>query len=267
MPGAAPPSTDIGPRYGQGVPLRRRLTSFAIALLINLMILFGLFQLAPAIQGRKDGHGLAVTFSLAPSDQNKASSAKKASQAKATKATTATKKPTQIKPTVEPPVLPPSKLPSNFIPLSSSEFAAADVSKLPSHGAAAGAAAAQGGGAGQGSGAGDSTPIGNGPHGEPLFNAEWFREPTDAELNFYVKDRARQVGAWAEIACQTAARYHVENCEILGDSPTGSGLGRAIADAAWQFLVRPPRVGGKAMIGAWVRIRISWNREGDVRGR
>ncbi len=74
-----------------------------------------------------------------------------------------------------------------------------------------------------------------------------------------MKNRASK-GSWAEVACQTAPRFHVENCQPLADSPPGSGLTRAINEAAWQFLVRPPRVGGKPMIGAWVRIRISFSR-------
>jgi protein TonB len=57
------------------------------------------------------------------------------------------------------------------------------------------------------------------------------------------------------IACQTVARYHVDNCEEIGET-LGSGYGRAVREAAFQFLVIPPRVGGRTLVGAWVRIRI-----------
>ncbi len=88
-----------------------------------------------------------------------------------------------------------------------------------------------------------------------LYVAEWVREPTNAELSFYMKSH-RQSG-WAMIACQTAARFRVENCRELAESP-GSGLARGLSEAAWQFLVRPPRIDGRALIGAWVRIRIDF---------
>ena len=54
--------------------------------------------------------------------------------------------------------------------------------------------------------------------------------------------------------------FHVENCAELGDRPRGSHLARAVRLAAWQFLVRPPRVGGKVLVGGWVRIEITYNR-------
>lgn len=103
---------------------------------------------------------------------------------------------------------------------------------------------------------------GEGPGGARLYNAEWYREPTDAELSTYLPAR-RQPG-WGIIACQTVERFHVDNCRALGDDPPGSGLAQAIRKAAWQFLVRPPRIDGKPIIGAWVRIKIEVTEAGAV---
>lgn len=90
------------------------------------------------------------------------------------------------------------------------------------------------------------------PGGRVLHAADWYREPTRAEMAPFMPPR-QQVG-WGVIACQTAERFRVENCRELGESP-GSGIARGLRRASWQFLVRPPTVNGKPTIGAWVRIR------------
>jgi protein TonB len=100
---------------------------------------------------------------------------------------------------------------------------------------------------------------GHGPHGEPLYAAEWYREPTDAQLSPYIPERARGRSGWGVIACRTVANYRVEDCQELDDSPRGSGYAGAVRQAAWQFRVRPPRVGGKPLIGTWVRILIRYS--------
>lgn len=97
---------------------------------------------------------------------------------------------------------------------------------------------------------------GSGPNGEPLYGAAWYREPYPDELKGYLST-ARGPGS-ALIACRTVPDFRVEDCVELGETPQGSGIGRAVLAAAWQFRVRPPRVGGVSKVGEWVRIRIDY---------
>jgi protein TonB len=103
--------------------------------------------------------------------------------------------------------------------------------------------------------AGDAV-VGTAPGGQPLYGAQWHRRPSGAELATYLP--ARMQNGWGMVACRTAPDYRVEDCKEIGQSPAGSGLSRAVRLAAWQFRVRPPRVGGKSMVGEWVQIRIEW---------
>ena len=148
------------------------------------------------------------------------------------------------------PVRPPAALP--YVPMSKVDFAASDISKLGSSGAPAATGRAA---------PGSSTAAGEGPGGVTLYNAEWVVEPSNAQLRTYLP-REVGSGSWALIACQTIAHNQVENCAQLGESPRGSGLSKAMRLAAWQFRIRPPRIDGKPMVGAWVRIRIDFG-EGD----
>lgn len=103
---------------------------------------------------------------------------------------------------------------------------------------------------------GDSKRVGSAPNGQPMYAAAWYREPYDSELSGYLS--TADGPGWALIACRTAPDYRVEDCVGLGEYPQGSRIERAVLAAAWQFKVRPPRVGGVARIGEWVRIRIEY---------
>ena len=130
-------------------------------------------------------------------------------------------------------------------------FDAVDISKLPS---SKGTVVADGtGGTGSGADSGTAYGPGAGPGGARLYAAQWYREPTDAELAPYLP-RGLPDAATADIACRTIAHYGVEDCYELGETPPGTGLSRGLRQAGWQFKVRPPRIGGKDEIGAWVRI-------------
>lgn len=142
---------------------------------------------------------------------------------------------------------------TSFIHLSHADFAAADIAKMPRHREDADDASAQ-------SSASTYGP-GEGPGGAHLFNAQWYREPLDAELRPYLS-RGAPPNSWAVIACRTVERFHVEDCQELGESPPGSGLARALRQASWQFLVRPPRRNGEPLLGSWVRIRFDFTARG-----
>lgn len=152
------------------------------------------------------------------------------------------------KPTITPPAKPAEKT-KPWIEMNKEEMAASDISKLPA--------------AGSGS-AGDSEVVGRGPNGEAMYAAEWAREPTDAELAGYLPRNAPE--GYGLIACKTIPENRVDDCIELDQEPHGSHLASAVRQAAWQFRVRPPRKGGRPLIGSWVRIRIDYYHSGSSEG-
>ncbi len=105
----------------------------------------------------------------------------------------------------------------------------------------------------------DTERVGTAPNGEPLYAAAWYREPEDAMLRAYLS--TAQGPGWGLIACRTAPDYRVEDCVALDEYPQGSQITRSVLAAAWEFRVRPPRRGGRLLVGAWVRIRIDYGLE------
>lgn len=225
-------------------PLWRRLSGVLFALAIEaIIILLLVLSGQRLILGGSSEQGLK-TFNVS-ARPDVAEAPAKQEQRKRT-ATVTRPRPT---PPRQPPPVPPTPLGPipGMINLTPQQYRKADIGKIQS----APAEVAASDGAGE-SDSDDSVASGRAPNGEPLFNAEWYREPTDAELDFYLP-KVRRAGT-ADIACKTAPRFRVEDCVVLGDSPPGTGLARSIREAAWQFRVRPPRKGGKDLIGAWVRI-------------
>jgi hypothetical protein len=151
-----------------------------------------------------------------------------------------------------PPVTPEAQLPSSVMWLSRKDYRSADIAGKQG--------SVNGPGQGNGTSAEPDSALANGKgaHGEPVYVAEWYREPTDAQLSPYIPERARGRSGWGVIVCRTVANYRVEDCQEVDDSPRGSGYAGAVRQAAWQFRVRPPRVGGKPLIGSWVKILIRY---------
>ena len=162
--------------------------------------------------------------------------------------------PATVTPPQPAPPLPP------IIQLSPAQMAAADIAPTPAPPAAAPARRAIAGPPDTGrrsNGMGDTPRVaGSGPNGEPLYAASWYREPYDSELRGYLST-ARGPG-WGLIACRTVPDYRVEDCVKVDESPEGSNIARAALAAAWQFRVRPPRIGGELKVGEWVQIRIDY---------
>lgn len=236
---------------------RRRGTSLLLTIAAHALLLLLLLRLAPPMSRPQSDNRTLSTFDVASVSPQHATA--KAERQKVVKREVQ-RKPSSPPPPDRPvtPPIPKAKLPSDFINLSDAEMASSDVSRMRS--------ADAGTGSSNGSGDGDSkAPYGPGagPGGKTLYAAQWYREPTNAELNGYLPPN-RPNGSWGMIACQTVPDYRVDNCRQLDESPAGSGLSRAMRQAAWQFRVRPPRIGGKPVIGAWVSIRIDITQKGEA---
>ena len=240
-------ATELAP-----MPVSRRLVALIIVILVHLLLVLMLITLAPDFA---EMAASPKTFEMRSINEPTPKPAEK--QQKSAKAAPKT----PAKATKAPPI-DVSKTPDTRL-FGVQLFEAIDITKLPNRRdeqARADASVSEGTGR-----EGDSVAVtgpGGGPAGQTLYQAEWQREPTNAELNYYLP-RGAPRNSWAVIACRTVERFRVDDCVALGESPVGSRLGEAIRQAAWQFRVLPPRIDGRPQIGSWVRIRISFSENPD----
>jgi protein TonB len=230
-------------------PVGRRAIAFVIVVAIHILLALVLLLISPPNLVRPAGDD--KVFTLLPDKSPEPQPAKAEKQA-----AKAAPKRRQVSRPITPPTPPVAPKEPGDKPFEKQLFDAIDIAQLPNYKDELAAAP------GNDSGTADSVAAngpGAGPHGEKLYPAQWQREPTDAELAFYLPKRGIAEGSWATIACRTVERFRVEDCALLGESPPGSGLARAVLNAAWQFRVLPPRVGGKPQVGEWVSIRIDFS--------
>jgi len=230
--------------------LVHRARGLLLALVLEALVLLLFLYLVPALTEKPKPKPTIFGFDI---DDGEAAAPESPAQAekRAGGARTAAVRPPLPTPSPEP--VPETLPPADILWLARRDTSALDsaMRSAPAGGGAPGAA-----GAGPTGGNDSRLAAGHGPRGEPLYAAEWHVRPTDAQLQPYVPARTRE--GWGEIACRTVEDYRVEDCQELADAPRGSGLAGAVRQAAWQFRVRPPRIGGKAMVGTWVRIRIDY---------
>jgi hypothetical protein len=239
----------------QRIPLRERLTASGLAIAIEILVAIALlyaltpYRLPPIIvDSDPKSFTTSDTSDKQAATRTKSPHAAKEKNAAAAAAPKAAQAPLPTKTPVKA-----APKPFQLAGLMQVDLDKADISKIHS----ADATSTDAGDA-SGKDTGTSYGPGEGPGGERLYNVAWYREPTHAELAGYLPNGAPP-DSWADIACKMVADYHVENCRSLGESPVGSGLARSMREAAWQFRVRPPRVGDRVMLGTWVRIHIAFN--------
>ncbi len=247
MNGHSGPPRSLFERVNQVSP--RRLAAFAAALLVELALLLVLLGLTPSFAPHPVRKGLTVlTITPAPVAHPKREPvARQPSRPVTQPVHTPPPKPATPAPVNAPaPPLVQTPQPAPVAaPPPPAETPAPAVSNRQVYGPPA-----------PGPDPNDSVAVGTAPNGEPLYAAAWFREPYPDELRGYLS--TAQGPGWGLIACRTVVDYRVEDCVGLGEYPEGSNILRSVLAAAWQFRVRPPRRGGKSLVGAWVRIRIDY---------
>lgn len=229
--------------------LGRRLTAFALALLVEVLLVLLMLTLGAQHGGYKKHEVRLLTFD-ARREPEKSPAQPEKKRPKTAQAERPVYQPPEARQTPAPPqpVPSPSASPPPLIQLSREQMAAADIAAKP-------APRPQMGPPDTGA-PGDTPRVGTAPNGEPLYAARWYREPYDDELSGYLSTASGP--GWGLIACRTAPNFRVEDCVKLDEWPEGSNIARAVLAAAWQFRVRPPQLGGRPMIGDWVRIRIDY---------
>ncbi|MBM3926976.1 MAG: hypothetical protein FJ335_00735 [Sphingomonadales bacterium] len=240
--------------YDVRPPLRERLAASGLSLGIIAALVLALLWATTAqfVDMGDRGNPLAMFDVSAPSAPQSTSRAEPRPNPLQPKRDAAPPLPAPSRPVPPTPPLPvPVPRDPSMIILSRDDFAASDIGRIKSKAGSAGEAQAS---ASASAGSGGKPVYGpsEAPGGRTLYAADWYREPTRAEMAPFMPANATE--GWGMIACQTTDRYRVENCRELGESP-GSGIARGLRRAAWQFMVIPPSIDGKPQMGAWVRIR------------
>jgi protein TonB len=246
-------------------PRRRKAAGLAIALALEALLLLLLLTLGTQIAGVDDGREpvttmTAIEFAAPPEPEQAKDPARESEAAPDTATPTVTDQPLDTEPLRPSPLaLNPSPAPEPAPPRQQPpQEPQPQASPSPKIGARIRPGRTMGpADTGNPRNAGDSERVGTAPNGEPLYAARWYREPTDQELAGYLST-ANGPGV-ALIACRTVPDYYVDDCVLESESPPGSMMGRAVLAAAWQFRVRPARVGGREQVGSWVRIRITYS--------
>ena len=231
----------------------RRSAAFVLALLIEALLVLVVLTLGSSVLQKPKGAERLVSFqSRSYSEEKQAAPESKPQKQQVAKRPLP--RPPQPKP-AEPTKPKPS--PAAIIRISRNQMAALDISALPKTVTKPPAPSPSlMGPADTGTPADTPRVSGSGPNGEPLYAASWYREPYDDELSGYLSTATGP--GWGLIACRTVPDFRVDDCVELDEYPKGSHIAHAVLEAAWQFRVRPPRIGGRLMVGEWVRIRIDY---------
>ncbi|MFO1255618.1 MAG: hypothetical protein U1E37_08090 [Sphingomonadaceae bacterium] len=240
--------------------LERRGVPFVLTLAIEALMVLAVLSIGLAPEAPKLRTGARLTsFDMRsgahdskPAQARNTESARPALAAAQPRADQSQSTPREMQPQQMPAAAPPA-----FIPIPSNQMPAFNLANLPRQSAGPAPQKAQMGPAFAPL-VGDSRRIGTAPGGQPLYAAAWYREPEDSELAGYLS--TAEGPGYALIACRTVPDWRVEDCVTLDEYPSGSNIARAVLAAAWQFRVRPPRLGGVYKVGEWVRIRIDYER-------
>lgn len=234
---------------------RRRGIGLAAALAIEALLVLLLLTLSQSKDPPQPQGTTVTTFDASPEQEAAPDPPSEERQDPAARPSPAPRQEAEPIPQPPQPVPPPAAvLPRRELPR---DFDLAQLPKAPTRPAPAQPAYGPQGSSGF---PGDSERVGTAPDGSPLYAAEWYRRPSQKMLGDYLST-TRGPG-WGLIACRTVPDWRVEDCVAVGEYPQGSGIARAVLAAAWEFQVRPPRLRGQHVYGAWVRIRIDY----EIRG-
>lgn len=228
-----------------------RVTGAVLALIVEVTVLLLALLALNLNYNPPKPPGALVSVSIEP-DQRSAPDPAKQQTAQRSPQSPQPSRVVPDQPVADAPVTPPTTPPPAIIPMNTPQVAQFDLRNVPK---VAPAAKPKFGPADTGS-PGDSKRVGTAPNGQPMYAAAWYREPYDSELAGYLS--TADGPGWGLIACRTVPEFRVEDCVGLDEYPTGSRIENAVLQAAWQFRVRPPRVGGVSKYGEWVRIRIDY---------